>query len=559
MTYYDRYMQPQVRQTPLLADSPTYTGKKPVTLLILDGWGIGPDYEGNAVKLANTPNIDKLWQTYAHTQLGASGVHVGLPEGVDGNSETGHMNIGAGGIVQQSLPRVNNAIQDGSFFNNEVLLQAIDHAQEHGSKIHLVGLVGPGFVHSSTAHLYALLELAKKQQFNEIYVHAFTDGRDAAPDSGLQALTDLEAKMAELGVGTLASITGRFYGMDRDRNWDRTELAYDALTLGKGMETNDWPQAMKDSYAKNITDEFIEPIIIQQNGSGTITVDDNDAVIFFNFRVDRPRQLTWAFVLPDFEYRDLTGSSSGKELDLAQLDTSQVVNFRRNKIPKNIYFATMTDYDQDLTNPKAFARIDIKVNLGQVLSEAGVKQLRLTETEKEKMVTYYIDGKREDPYPGEHAIIYPSKKTKTYAEIPEMSAVEVADELVRQIETAGFDAAIVNICNGDMVGHTGDLQAGIKACEVVDEQLGKVVAATLAAKGVLLITADHGNSEEMINRETGAVDTKHSTFPVPFILVGQEFEGNQVLEEGILGDVAPTMLKLMGISQPAEMTGKSLV
>jgi 2,3-bisphosphoglycerate-independent phosphoglycerate mutase len=563
MTYYE-YMSdasaPHVRNTSFAAGTQAYAGKKPVVLLILDGWGIAPATEGNAVTLASTPNMDRLWREYPHTELGASGEAVGLPAGVDGNSETGHMNIGAGRVVWQSLSRVNRAIEDGSFFQNEVLLAAIDHARKNNSKLHLVGLVGPGFVHSSTQHLLALLKLAKEQNFTNVAVNAFTDGRDSPPDAGLKALSDLEQEMQQLGVGKLASITGRFYGMDRDRNWARTQEAYEALTVGKGIVTKDWRAALQTSYAQKDTDEFVKPIVIVgEDGEPTI-IEDHDSVVFFNFRVDRPRQLAWTFLLPDFEYRDLTGSSSGQAVDFAKVDQAQVVNFKRVKVPQNLYFATMTDFDKDLTNPKAFAKEDINGNLGQVLSSAGVRQLRLTETEKEKMVTAYIDGKSETPYPGEHWAIFPSKKVRSYAEAPAMTAVEITDELVRQIEAGEFDAAIVNLCNGDMVGHTGDLRAGIAACETVDTQIGRILIAVSAVDGILIITADHGNVEEMINLKTGAVDTKHSTSPVPLIIVGGQF-ANQTTElpQGVLGDVAPTMLKLMGLGQPAEMTGKILI
>lgn len=553
-------MEPNRRDIPFPAGAARYSGRRPIVLLILDGWGIGPVYGGNAVALAHTPNLDRLWQEYPHTQLGASGEAVGLPAGVDGNSETGHTNIGAGRIVWQSLSRINRAMDDGSFFENQVLLDAIEHARKNNSKLHFVGLVGPGFVHSSTWHLVALLNLAKQHNFTNVAVHAFTDGRDSAPNAGLPALAELEQQMQELGVGTLASITGRFYGMDRDRNWARTQEAYEALTVGKGTHTADWRSALQQSYDSGDGDEFVQPIIITDDAGQPTIIEDHDAVVFFNFRVDRPRQLTWAFVLPDFEYRDLTGSSSGQPVDFSNIDPSNVINFKRIKVPQNVFFATMTDYDKDLTNPKAFPKEAIVGSLGQTLSEAGVRQLRLTETEKEKMVTYYIDGKSEQPFPGEAWAIFPSKKVKSYTEAPEMMSQEITDELVRQVAGEAFDAAIVNVPNGDMVGHTGDLQSGIRACEGVDQQIGRIVEAVRAKNGVLIITADHGNAEEMIDQQTGKVDTKHSTYPVPFIVVAPEFAGQPTeLPQGVLGDVAPTMLKLMSINQPAEMTGKPLL
>ena len=485
--------------------------------------------------------------------------YVGLPAGVDGNSETGHMNIGAGRVVWQSLSRIDRSIEDGSFFQNQVFLGAIKHAKENNSKLHLIGLLGDGYVHSSNQHLLALLNLAEQQQFNDVFVHAFTDGRDSPPEDGLPRLQKIEQEMQRLGVGQFATITGRFYGMDRDRNWERTQQAYDAIVLGQGEQVTDWQTALQRSYAQRITDEFVEPILITDANGQPTMIEDHDAVIFFNFRVDRPRQLSWALVLPDFEYRDLSGSSSGQQVDFSQIDQSKIVNFQRARVPQSLYFATMTDYDQDLPVPKAFPRQDIDGNLGEVLSQAGVRQLRLAETEKEKMVTYYIDGKREDPYPGENWVILPSKKVRSYAEIPEMTAVEITEELVKQINQGSFDAAIVNLANGDMVGHTGDLQAGIKACEIVDQQIGKIVEATLAAGGVLIITADHGNAEEMITPKTGGIDTEHSTAPVPLIIVGQDFADGSQLTTGVLGDVAPTMLRLMNLNQPPAMTGKSLI
>lgn len=537
-----------------------YSGKKPVVLLVLDGWGIGPKTAGNAVEIAKTPTLDSLWVDYPHTKLGASGEYVGLPKKVDGNSETGHMNIGAGKIIRQSLPRVTSSIESGEFFQNKILLDAFQRVKETGGKLHLMGLVGPGFVHSSVGHLEALLELANKQEVTQVEVHAFTDGRDSSPTIGLEYLQKLEDTMLELGVGRLATIMGRFYAMDRNRDWSRTQVAYDALTLGKGELTDDWKISLQRSYERNITDEFIDPIIIKNSDGSLPIIEDKDVVIFFNFRVDRPRQLTWAFSLPDFEYRNLMGGSSGQEIDSSEFSSLPVVNFQREKKYTDLLFVTMTDYDESLDIPKVFPKENILVNLGSVLSDHGVRQLRLTETEKEKMVTYYINGKREEAYPGEHWLIFPSKKTKSYADIPEMSAREIAAALVHEIEQDSFDVAVVNICNGDMVGHTGDLQAGIKACEVVDEQVKKIVEAILKTNGMLIITADHGNVEEMIDNETGEIDTAHSIYPVPCIFVGNElYKSNPTLNKGVLADLAPTILDIVNIDKPEEMTGRSLL
>ena len=540
--------------------SAEYSGKKPVVLLVLDGWGIGPKTAGNAVEIAKTPTLDSLWVDYPHTKLGASGEYVGLPKNVDGNSETGHMNIGAGKIIRQSLPRVTSSIESGEFFENEVLLEAFRRVKETGGKLHLMGLVGPGLVHSSVGHLEALLEFSKKQEVTQVEVHAFTDGRDSSPTIGLEYLQKLEDTMSELGVGRLATIMGRFYSMDRNRDWSRTQVAYDALTLGKGELTDDWKVSLQRSYERNVTDEFIEPIIIKDSTGGLPTIEEKDVAIFFNFRVDRPRQLTWAFSLPDFEYRNLMGGSSGQELSSSELTSLPVVNFQREKKYTDLLFVMMTDYDESLSIPKVFPKENILVNLGSVLSDHGVSQLRLTETEKEKMVTYYINGKREEAFPGEHWLIFPSKKTKSYADIPEMSAREIAAALIHEIELESFDVAEVNICNGDMVGHTGDLQAGIKACEVVDQQVKKIVEAILKTDGMIIITADHGNVEEMIDNETGEIDTAHSIYPVPCIFVDNDlFRKNPALQPGILADLAPTILDVVGIEKPEEMTGKSLL
>jgi len=553
-------LKPKIDKEIPFASDERYTGKKPVTLLILDGWGIGPKTAGNAIELAKTPTMDYLWADYPHTKLGASGESVGLPKGVDGNSETGHMNIGAGKIIQQNLPRVSKAIETGTFFENEVLLNAMNKVKETGGRLHLLGLVGPGFVHSSVEHLKALLKMANDQGVSQVEVHAFTDGRDSPVNIGLPTLQNLEIFMDDLGVGRLASIMGRLHSMDRDRNWDRTQKAYEAITEGKGELTDDWQTSLQRSYDRKVTDEFVEPIIIKREDGSLPIVEDKDAVIFFNFRVDRPRQLSWAFVLNDFEYRDLSGGSCGKALTEEQLKSGEVKTFARAKKYQDLLFVTMTDYDSVMDVPTVFERQDIAVNLGKFLSDKGVRQLRLTETEKEKMVTYYIDGKSEEYLPGEHVVIFSSKKVASYVDAPEMLAKEIGMTLVEEIGKNSFDAAVVNICNGDMVGHTGDLDSGIKACEVVDEQVKNIVEAVLKTDGILIITADHGNVEEMIDNETGEIDTSHSTYPVPCIFVSKELRGKPVeLNQGVLADLAPTMISLLGFEKPNEMTGKTLL
>ena len=508
----------------------------PTVLLILDGWGIGPDYPGNAIKLAKTPNMDRLWLTYPHTKLGASGPSVGLPEGVDGNSEVGHTNIGAGSIIMQDLPRINRAIDDGSFAKNPAFLQTFDHVKKNQSALHLLGLVGEGFVHSNVKHLLALLELAKAYGLTKVYVHVITDGRDSPPYVGVKTVARLKEKMAEIGVGEIASVVGRFYAMDRDNRWERVKQAYELLTLGTETCASDVLEAIQSQYDQ-VTDEYLKPTSVCTQ-TGKVVIEDNDGVIFFNFRVDRPRELTKAFVLPEGEFD----------------------GFERKKLLTNLFFTTMTNYEAGLpVSAVAFEKVKVKDNVGRVLSNYGLRQLRLAEKEKEKMVTYYMDGQNPEGYPGEDWVIFPSKGARSYADVPEMSAYEIGDYLVKQVEAEAYDVVICNLANGDMVGHTGDIQAGIKACEVVDEVVGQVEAAVMKKGGRLLISADHGNVEEMINRQTDETDTKHSTFPVPFIVADKRYQGKPVmLPTGVLADIVPTMLHLLHLPQPPDMTGKNL-
>lgn len=534
----------------------------PVVLLILDGWGIGPDYPGNAIKLANTTTMDQLWISYPHTQLVASGQAVGLPEGVDGNSETGHMNIGAGSIIFQDLPRINAAIADGTFSHNQALLNAIEHAKTNNSTLHLFGLVGGGFVHSNVEHLYALLRVAKANGLQKVMIHAFTDGRDSPPTAGTNYIRRLIDECQSIGVGILASIMGRFYAMDRDKKWDRIEKAYDSLTLGSGRCTKDPVGALQQQYQEGITDEYIEPInVCEEDGTPRI-VNDNDAVFFFNYRVDRPRELTRAFVMQDFEqgFSDEDYDPHYEKYHKTSIQEQQFVStFTRKKVIKNLYFTTMTSYERNLPVDVAFPKLQIKENVGRVLASRGLRQLRITETEKERMVTYYMNGQSQDGNPGEDWVIFPSKGVRSYADAPEMSALEITDFMVDAISNAEYDVVISNICNGDMVGHTGNLEAGIKACEVVDQMVKRIVDIVLQKNGTLLITADHGNVEEMINLETGEPDTEHSTFPVPFIIVNNEYKGKpRMLPSGILADIVPTILHLLKEQKPDGMTGRNL-
>lgn len=541
-----------------------YKGPKPAVLLVLDGWGIGPNNAGNAIARANTPNLTKYWMSYPHTQLEASGTAVGLPQGEDGNTETGHLNIGAGHIVYQDLPRINMAIADGLFFQNEKFIQAVEHAKANNSTLHLMGLIGAGGVHSNIEHLYALLNFCSQQQLANVIIHGFTDGRDSPPTSGIGYVQEIMKRCEQLGVGKLGSLMGRYFAMDRDRRWERIEKAYDALTEGNGNECIVDPIAsLQKQYDGGVTDEFIEPIsICDEDGSKRI-IKDNDAVIFFNYRIDRPRELTRAFVLSDFEsgmtHVAFDPYTEKYEKTNIQKET-KVTTFQRKRVLQNLFFVTMTMYEDNLPAHVAFPPQNIKEPLGKVFADHGLRQLRTTETEKERFVTYYMNGQIETMYPGEERVIVPSKGVKSYDQAPEMSSREITAELLKRLESGLYDVVIANICNGDMVGHTGNLEAAIKACEIVDEVVGQIVEKVLLLGGMVFITADHGNVEEMINNSTGEVDTEHSVYPVPFYIICKQFAGKSLmLPSGILADVAPTILNCMGIPKPAAMTGRALL
>lgn len=542
------------------------TRPKPVILLILDGWGVGPNNAGNAIELANTPNMDKYTIIYPHGVLEASSVAVGLPKGEDGNTETGHLNIGAGRIVYQDLPRINMAIADGSFARNQAFTQAFEHVKRNNSVLHLIGLVGSGGVHSNLSHLYAFLAAAKQEGFHEnVYVHAITDGRDSPPTSGIDYITQLQEHMKQLGVGQLATVMGRYFAMDRDHRWERTQIAYDAMTVGSNTCTPDVGAAIRASYAAGKTDEFIEPINACGPDGVHRVIQDNDAVIFFNFRIDRPRQLTKAFVLPNFESGVHAEGFDPYAIKYTkthlQHSTAPSQTFQRKKIVQNLMFVTMTEYEKGLPTIVAFPPEVVAMPLGRVLSERGLRQLRMSETEKERFVTYYFNGQREDAFPLEDRVIIPSQKVPTYDQMPEMSAPGITQTLLEKAALNIYDVIIVNFANPDMVAHTGNLQAAIRACEVTDECVGRIVSAVTERGGVVLITADHGNAEELINNETGEVDTEHSTYPVPFIICGKQYQlqTNKVLQKGILADIGPTMLKILGIPRPVEMTGRELI
>src|SRR3989339_168442 len=537
---------------------------KPVVLVILDGFGIAPqkDLESDATLLASMPNYHKLWLNNPHTHLQASGKSVGLPDAQDGSSQVGHLNIGAGRVVYQDLQRINQSIIDGTFIRNEAFVKAVEHVNRNDSALHLVGIIQPSAVHASTDHLNSLLWLAKEYDVKRVFLHVFTDGRDDPPHEGITFVVEVENRMKETGVGKIATITGRYYAMDRDNRWDRTEVCYNCLTQGTGIKEKDAQKALIHSYEQGITDEFIKPInIVDENNNPIGLIHDNDAVIFFNHRVDRPRQLTKAFVLPNFEYVEVRKDIFKEELPLKKrVQIHKITTFSRPNFIQNLFFVTMTQYEEGLpVSAIAFPRRSIKQTISEVLSDHQKRQLHISETEKERFVTYYFNGLREDPFPGEDRIIIPSPSIPTYDLKPEMSSFELTDVLVQKIKQNIYDFIVINFANPDMVGHTGKIAAGIKACGAIDICLGKLAPVVKGMGGVMIVTADHGNVEEMFNRELNEPDTEHSNFPVPFIYIGPVPTGLKTLQPGILGDVAPTILKVMGLPIPQEMTGRILI
>ncbi len=521
---------------------------KPVVLAILDGFGVAPDNDGNAVTRANTPNLKKFIAEYPVMNLFASGAEVGLSFGEMGNSEVGHLNIGAGRVYYQTFPRIQRDIQSGAFFENKAFLQACDEVKKSDSVLHLIGLVSPGNIHASQEHLYALLELAQAQKVKKVFVHAILDGRDSLYNSGKDFIRALEAKMSELGVGKIASLSGRYYAMDRDNRWDRIEKAYKAMVQGKAETyASDALSAIQASYDKKIYDEEFLPTVIGEPEKPTTTIQNTDAVIFFNFRPDRARQLTQAFVLPSFP------------------------KFEREYL-KDLLFVTMTEYEKELPVAVAFPPMVVQNCLAEVISKAGLTQFHIAETEKYAHITFFLNGTVEDAFPGEERMIIPSPKVSSYDQAPEMSALELTKETINAILSEKYDAIFVNFANADMVGHTGDFSATVKGIEAIDKCLGMLADHTLAKGGVLLITADHGNGEEVKNLQTGGIDKEHSTNPVPFFIIGSQFKGQagpsgdpingdmSILPPvGMLSDVAPTMLSLLGLDIPEDMTGTILI
>ena len=509
--------------------------KKPVVLMILDGYGLNERKDHNAVAEANTPVMDSLMKDCPFVKGNASGMAVGLPEGQMGNSEVGHLNMGAGRIVYQELTRITKEIQDGTFFENPALLDAVNNCKKNNSSLHLYGLVSDGGVHSHNTHIYGLLELAKRNGLEKVYVHCFLDGRDTPPASGKDYVEQLEEKMKEIGTGKVASVMGRYYAMDRDNNYDRVEYAYKALTKGEGLTAESASAGIQASYDRQETDEFVKPTVILENGAPVATIQDGDSIIFFNFRPDRAREITRAFCNDEF-----TGFEREKKLD--------------------VVYVCFTEYDPTIPNKEvAFHKVEVTNTFGEWLAANGLKQARIAETEKYAHVTFFFNGGVEEPNEGEDRILVNSPKdVPTYDLKPQMSAYEVCDRLVESIESGKYDVIIINFANCDMVGHTGVESAAVKAVEAVDECVGRAVKAIRDVDGVMFICADHGNAEQLVDYETGAPFTAHTTNPVPFILVNYE-EGWGLREGGCLADIVPTLIQIMGMQQPKEMTGKSLL
>ena len=502
----------------------------PVVLMILDGWGISEHKEGNAIAQSNTENMDRLLAQYGHSQLFCSGEYVGLPEGQQGNSEVGHLNLGAGRVVYQELTRINKAVREHTLQDNPAFQNVMAHCMEQNKALHLMGLVSPGGVHSHSSHLYGLLEMAAAKGLKEVYVHCFLDGRDVGPSTGLGFVEELEDKLQQIGVGRIATVSGRYYAMDRDNRWERVEKAYRAMTAGAGETAASAVEAVQQSYDKGETDEFVLPTVVQADGKPVAVIQAGDGVIFFNFRGDRAREISKAFVNREFD------------------------GFSREYL--GVQYVAMTQYEEGLDMTVAFPPQDLQNTLGQVLADNQVKQFRVAETEKYAHVTFFFNGGVEEPNPLEDRLLVPSPKVATYDLQPEMSAIEVKDKLIEAIKGGEYPFILVNFANTDMVGHTGIPEAAQKAVETVDKCVGEVANAVKDAGGVLLITADHGNAEQMVDPVKGTPHTAHTANPVPFVVMSAE---PYTVKDGSLQDVAPTVLKLLGIDKPADMTGESLI
>ena len=508
--------------------------KKPTVLLILDGFGLSKNSEHNAIALADTPVLDRLMKECPFVKGDASGLAVGLPEGQMGSSEVGHLNIGAGRIVDQDLVRISKEIENGNFFENKSLLKAVNNAKKNGTNLHIYGLLSDGGVHSHNTHLYALLELAKRHGLEKVYVHCFMDGRDTPPESGQGYIQELQDEMDRIGCGRIATVGGRYYAMDRDNNWDRIEMAYRAMTLGEGVTADSAVEAVTQSYKKGVTDEFVLPTVVMQDGAPVATIDDGDSIVFFNFREDRAKEITRAFCADEFD------------------------EFERG-LRKQVTYACFTDYDSTIPNKEvAFEKKAISNTFGEWIAANGMKQARIAETEKYAHVTSFFNGGVEEPFEGEDRFLIPSPKVPTYDQQPEMSVDAVCDTMIEKIRSGEYEVIIANFANSDMVGHTGVEEAAIKAVTSIDRCIGRVVETVEEVDGQLFICADHGNAEKMVDYETGEPWTAHTTNPVPFILVNYD-PAYTLREGGCLADIAPTLIEMMGMKKPAEMTGKSLL
>jgi len=504
-------------------------------LMILDGWGLSPISKGNAVLAAHTPCLDRLVAEYPHTRLTCSGEAVGLPEGIMGNSEVGHLNIGAGRIVYQDLVRIDRAVRDGSFFRNEILCSAMEKVKEKQSALHLMGLVSDGGVHSQLLHLLALLDMAREKGVGKVYVHAILDGRDTAPTNGIRYVKTVYDHMQKQNFGSIATLCGRYYAMDRDKHWERIEKAFCLYTSGQGIKETDPVQAVQNAYDRGETDEFVKPVVLQTAQASPVgTIQDGDGLIFFNFRADRAREISRALTEPDFDF------------------------FRRERLPKFCDYVTMTQYEETFSFPIAFPQVHLKEILGEIISRQGMRQLRIAETEKYAHVTYFFNGGEEKPFPLEDRCLIPSPRdVPTYDFKPEMSAVQVTEEVLARLRTREYGFIVLNFANMDMVGHTGVMSAAVKACETVDKCVDRILSELLSQGGAAIITADHGNAEKMLD-ENGNVHTAHTLNPVRLILA-DDTRRNVCLREGVMGDIAPTLLEMMGIEKPEPMSGVSLL
>jgi 2,3-bisphosphoglycerate-independent phosphoglycerate mutase len=551
--------------------SPQNRQIKPVMLIVMDGWGIAPPSRGNVIAQTKLRNLEKYLAEYPHTELIAAGESVGLPANEVGNTEVGHLTIGSGRVTYQGLKRINLSIEDGTFTRNKAFRAAVEHVKKNKSKLHVMGLLSSGNVHAAIPHFYSILEFCQQSGMKDVFVHAFTDGRDAPPKESLTLFNQIEQRMLALQTGQFATISGRYYAMDRDRRWERIEKAYQAIVEGKGLTASSWKDAIDGAYKKGLSDELLEPTVITKDGKPVATVDDHDAVIFFNFRIDRPRELTMALTMPDFETLDISkfGYTDTENRQHAKgLDKSRP--FTRAKKAQDLFFVTMTKYHENIpVNEIAFDTPFIDTPIGEILSQNNMKQLRMAESEKERFVTFYFNGHKEEPFPGEDRLITPSPKVPTYDKKPEMSVFKQVAAFKRLLYQDRHHFIVMNIANPDMVAHTGNLQATIKAVQATDKAVGEMTDAVLECGGTVFITADHGNAEELITypstsffftTSAGVANTDHSSNPVPFIVVNQALkQSGKTMKKGSLSDVAPTILKYMGLPIPPHMSGKNLL